>query len=123
MKIYTSGPDGSRTPRTVRMFPWYAEFLNHAVIRHINVLAVVVTVAELALGAFLILGLLTRVISVLSILLVVNYLLATWHLGHPYSTLNVLVLAILAVIGIGAAGRCLGLDQWLHERLPEVPFF
>jgi len=111
------------TRRPARMFPWYRFFLENAVLPNVWVFAVLITVAEMVLGAMLVLGLLTRVASFLGILLVVNYLLATWHYGFPYVHLNILVLACFVVFLIAGVGRCLGLDALLHEKFPEIPLF
>lgn len=121
--IYWTDKAGVRKSRTVVMFPWYRVFLNKAVIPNIKVFAALVLVAELALGALLILGLLTRIASVFAILLLLNYLFATWHMGFPYTALNVLVTICLFIVAIAGAGRCLGLDQFLHNRFPEIPLF
>jgi len=103
------------------VFPWYRIFLKEAVLPNINTFAVLVTVAEIALGAMLVLGLLVRVASVFGILLCLNYLFATWHEGFPYPTLNILFLATLLVFVLVSAGRCLGVDALLHKRFPEIP--
>jgi uncharacterized membrane protein YphA (DoxX/SURF4 family) len=105
------------------MFGWYRIFLERAVKEHIDLFALLVTVAELALGVMLILGLLIRVVSVIGILLVVNYLLATWHIGFPYTTLNAVFVVSLLIFGVVSAGRCLGIDSLLHDRFPEIPIF
>lgn len=115
------GGDPSQMARKVRMFVWYRRFLEMGVLPNVRVFSMLVTVAEIALGAMLVLGLLVRVASVLGIVLCLNYLLATWHLGFPYTGLNVLVLVALLIFVLVSAGRCLGIDALLRERFPEIP--
>jgi uncharacterized membrane protein YphA (DoxX/SURF4 family) len=109
--------------QTVRMLHWYRFFLENAVLPNLWVFAILVTVAELTLGAMLLAGLLTRVASFMGIVLLINYLFATWHYGFPYLPLNALFLALLLVFLIAGVGRCLGVDTILHERYPEIPLF
>ena len=121
--IYPRGSDSPQMTRKVRMFSWYRTFLEDAVVKNAKVFAVLVTAAELALGAMLILGLLVRVASVVGIFLCLNYFVATWHLGFPYTTLNSVFLVALVVFVFTSAGRSLGIDALLNERFPEIPIF
>lgn len=118
-----SHDDGARTARTVRMFSWYRTFLERAVRPHAQTFAMLITIAELAIGGLLILGLLTRVAAVFGVLLILNYLFATWHYGITYQTLNLMFLVSLTVFLLAAPGRSVGLDAVLHERYPEIPLF
>jgi len=122
-RITYVGWGNRRTQRQVAMFPWYRAFLQTAVLPNTAIFAGLVTVAEIGLGLLLVLGLLVRVASVLSILLLLNYLFATWHLGFPYTTLNILFLVALVVLLVTGAGRALGVDAWLHEKFPDIPVF
>jgi len=123
-KVYAKGDSSAGpTERTIRMFEWYRFFLDNAVIPHAPTFAVLVTVGELALGGLLLVGLAVRMIAPLTMLLCANYLLATWHLGFPFTSLNILFLVALAVVTLAGAGRSLGLDGFLHERFPEIPIF
>ncbi len=122
-RVRKQSADPNVTHRTIRMFPFYHKFLKEIVLPHVATFAMLVTVAELGLGLALIIGLVVRVTAPLTILLCANYLLATWHLGFPYTILNVLFLVSLLVLALSGAGRCLGVDQALHERLPEIPLF
>jgi uncharacterized membrane protein YphA (DoxX/SURF4 family) len=112
-----------RARRPHRMFGWYRFFLENAVLPHVWVFAVLVTAGEMVLGAMLMLGLLARVASFFGILLVANYLCATWHYGFPCLPFNILLIALLLVFIIAGVGRCLGLDSFLNERFPEIPLF
>ena len=122
-KVKAHGVGDVLAGRAVRMFKWYRFFLENAVLPNVWAFGVLVTGTELALGVLLVLGLLTRVASVAGLLLLINYLLATWHYGFPYTPLNILFLVLLAVFLLVGAGRCLGLDSLLHNRFPEVPIF
>jgi len=117
------GSEATVAARPDRMLPWYRFFLENAVLPNVRPFSILVTIGEILLGATLVLGLLTRVSSFVGILLVLNYIFATWHCGFPYTPLNILFIAILLVLLISGAGRCLGLDSVLHERYPEIPLF
>jgi len=70
-------------------------------------------------GAALILGLATRLVSALAIMLLVNYMLAkgAWF-GSPTSK-DAALIAIAVALIIGAAGRTLGIDAVLARRWPR----
>jgi NADH dehydrogenase len=118
--IYT--PEGE-VMREVRMFRWYQQFLEQAVLENVAVFSTLVAVGELAVGGLLILGFLVRAASFVGIVLCLNYLFVTWHLLFPYPHLNILCVVILLVFALASAGRCLGIDARLHERFPEIPLF
>lgn len=105
------------------MLIWYEKFLDLAVLKNVQIFAILVTVGELVLGAMLVLGLLVRIASVVGFCLCLNYLFATWHLTFPYREFNILILVLLVVFLLAGAGRCLGADAALHERFPEIPLF
>jgi len=121
--VYKPLSGGEPAGQKVRMFPWYRIFLEQGILPHARIFSTLVTVGEIALGALLIVGLLVRVASVAGIILVLNYLFATWHLGFPYPVLNEIVLASLLVFAIVGAGRCLGIDALLRDKFPEIPLF
>lgn len=120
--VYQSGGRTLQS-QTVSMPRGYRVFLERAVLPSARIFAILVTVCELAVGFLLIVGLLVRVASTIGILLCLNYLLATWHYGFPYTTLNLLVITSLLVLLLTGAGRVAGMDAVLHRRYPEIPFF
>jgi NADH dehydrogenase len=109
--------------RRIPMFPWYKTFLEEAVVPNIQVFAILVTIGELAVGGLLVLGFLVRFASIVGIVMVANYLLATWHYGFPEHMFNMLCLLVLLIFAVASAGRCLGIDAYLHDRFPEIPIF
>lgn len=103
--------------------PVYKDFLEKAIRPNAAIFSALVAVSELAVGGLLLLGLLVRFASIIGVLMCLNYFLATWHLGFPYPQINVIFVVSLVVIGLAAAGRCLGLDGVFHDRYPEIPLF
>jgi len=122
-QVSVRGRDGAIIKQPVRMFRWYRFFLENAVLPNVRIFAILVSVGEITLGAMLMVGLLTRVASFLGILLLINYLFATWHYGFPYLPFNTLFLGVLVVALIAPVGRSLGIDSLLHEQYPEIPLF
>ena len=102
-------------------FGWYAEFLNNVIIPNSAILRVVQIVTEgLFMGLFLIIGLLTPLSAAIAWLFVVNLFLASFGTGEwPWT--YIMMGVMLAIIAITRAGRSLGLDAWLVEKLDEPP--
>jgi hypothetical protein len=70
----------------------------------------------------MLLGLTTRLASVVSIFLLLNYLFAKPSvIGIPGIDTADIVLSI--VVLVTAAGRVFGIDHFLHRRFPRVPLW
>ena len=99
-------------------FHWYAHFLNSVVIPNAGILGRVQMVAELVVFAgFLLVGFLTPVAAVLASLFFVGVLLGSWAVD--WQGTYVLLIAMLLSVGIGQAGRILGVDALLARRQPK----
>lgn len=99
------------------LYPWYKQFLLTYVVPHRELFGYLVMFGELAVGACLLLGLLTRYSSVIALFMIVNYLLGPGMarggatLAHQQTFLVALVIFALA-----RPGRTLGLDGLLFHR-------
>lgn len=89
---------------------WYVPFLTNTVLRHSHLFTWLVVFGELILGALLIFGLYTRLASFLAIIMLINYMLATWNLGFQWQGLNQSLIAIAFTCMVTGAGRVFGLD-------------
>jgi uncharacterized membrane protein YphA (DoxX/SURF4 family) len=100
-------------------YVFYQEFAQRELLPHVRLLAGFLSWAEVLIGTALVLGLGTRVVSALAVVLLVNYMLAkgSWF-GSPASNDAALIAIALALI-IGAAGRSLGVDAVLARRWPR----
>lgn len=100
--------------------PVYRTFLTAVVVPHTAVFAPAVACTEVVVGCCLVLGFATRGMAGLGAFLALNYLLMK---GGPLLLPNndpVFVLGCLT-LSIGAAGRALGVDYWLHRKWPRLP--
>lgn len=102
--------------------PFYQSFLNGVVIPHIGVFAGLIVAGETCVAIAFITGTATRVAGIVAMLLVTNYMLSKgmWW-WYPASNDAADFMIALALV-IGAAGRTLGVDAWLHARFPRGPF-
>jgi len=100
-------------------YAWYAAFLRAVVLPRIDLFGTLVLIAELYVGAALVLGLTTRLAAGLAIFLCLNYLAAKgappWGPGIDQSDV------LLAIIVIAtSAGRIWAVDGVLHRRFPKA---
>jgi uncharacterized membrane protein YphA (DoxX/SURF4 family) len=98
-----------------------SSFYRTTVIPHWGFFGVFLTVAELALGVALLLGVLTRVASIGGLLLIAPIWVMLWHTGD-YLWDYPADLAPLVLLAVVPTGRILGLDGLLHRRIPHWPF-
>jgi uncharacterized membrane protein YphA (DoxX/SURF4 family) len=102
---------------------FYQEFIREVVLPHTSLFAALITWGELVVAVLLVLGLFTRLASVVALIMLVNYMFAkgAW-LWSPSSNDAAFATIALALL-IGAAGRTLGLDAFLARRRPRSPLW
>lgn len=102
---------------------FYQEFVQRVVLPNIPLFAALVTWGEFLVGIGLVLGLMTRLTTLVALILTVNYMFAKgawfWTPSSNDAAYAVISLALL----IGAAGRTFGLDAFLARRWPRSPFW
>jgi uncharacterized membrane protein YphA (DoxX/SURF4 family) len=98
----------------------YEFFLDKVVIPGAAFFGPLQLVVELAIGVALILGVGTRLASLLATLFFANLLLAYFGGEEWIWTYVVLTAGALAVF-LGYGGRTLGIDQWLHKTRGDSP--
>ena len=89
---------------------WYVPFLESSVLRHSHLFTWLVVFGEVILGVMLIFGLYTRLASLFVIIMLLNYMFATWNLGFQWQGLNQSLIAIAFTCMVTGAGRVFGLD-------------
>ncbi|MFQ6088333.1 MAG: DoxX family membrane protein [Candidatus Methanofastidiosia archaeon] len=95
----------------------YEVFLKDFAIPNWQILAKLQMIFEFGLGLFLILGILTRLSSLLGFAFSLNLMFGT--LGKDWIFTYVMMLSIFFVIYTSKAGRFYGLDKILSERFGE----
>jgi len=107
--------------------PFFRDFMEGTVVPNAELFAQVVRVSELALGIALILGLLTNLAAVGSIVLSAMVLLSQGGvrlgtgLGAPeFITINVLVALLSLLIILSPAAKAFSLDSRLVKRSPAL---
>lgn len=99
-------------------YSFYASFLRHVMIPQAAVAARAQFVTELAVGVFLVAGLLTPVVGLLGAVFQLNLLVATSGTTDWPGTYIIMCL-LLAAIALAQAGRTLGVDARLARRRPR----
>ena len=93
------------------LYPWYKNFLLGYVVPHQELFGYLVMVGELAVGACLLLGLLTRFSAVVGLFMLINYYLGPGMArgGAAMAQQQTFIVA-LAIFALSNPGRTLGLD-------------
>lgn len=101
---------------------WYQPFLSSVVLPHLGLFTKLVFIGELYVGIAMLLGLTTRLASVVSIFMLLNYWFAKPSvIGIPGIDTADIVLSIIVLVT--AAGRVFGIDHFLHRRFPRIPLW
>lgn len=102
---------------------FYQEFVHAVVLPHVGVFAALVAWGEVLAGAALVLGLATRFAAAAAFLMVLNYMFAKGAWPWTPSSNDAAYAAISLALLIGAAGRTLGVDEFLAKRWPRSPLW
>jgi uncharacterized membrane protein YphA (DoxX/SURF4 family) len=102
---------------TLDLYPWYKRFLTAYVVPHSELFGYLVTIGEIAVGACLLLGLLTRFSALVGLFMVINYYLGPGMArgGAVIAQQQTFIIAI-AIFVLSNPGRTLGLDGLLFGR-------
>ena len=103
--------------------PFYQEFVRSVVLPHVGAFAMLDSWGEVLIGAALVLGLATRFASAAAILLLLNYMFAKGAWFWMAWSNDAAYVAISLALLIGAAGRTLGVDEFLARRWPRCPLW
>jgi uncharacterized membrane protein YphA (DoxX/SURF4 family) len=102
---------------TLDLYPWYKRFLTAYVVPHSELFGYLVTIGEIAVGACLLLGLLTRFSALVGLFMLINYYLGPGmaHGGLMLAHQQNLIIALMIFL-LSNPGRALGLDGLLFGR-------
>lgn len=93
------------------LYPWYKQFLLHYVTPHSELFGYLVMCGELAVGACLLLGFLTRFSAIIGLFMVINYYLGMGMTrGSATLAQQQTFIVALAIFILSNPGRTLGLD-------------
>ena len=99
---------------TLDLYSWYKKFLLDYVVPHHELFGYLVVAGEIAVGACLLLGLLTRWSALIGLFMMINYTLGpgTARGGATLAQQQTFIVA-LAIFALANPGRTLGLDGLL----------
>jgi uncharacterized membrane protein YphA (DoxX/SURF4 family) len=100
---------------------FYKHFLENTVLTHVNLFAHLTAWGETVVGLGLTLGLLTGLSSIVGLLLVINYGLATQWMSPGQQGFHLLLTLLMITFFFSRAGRTWGLDGRLAETRPRSP--
>jgi len=106
-------------PQSQNSMGWYAALIEGVILPARGIFAPFQLVAEFLIGIFLLVGFLTPYTSAAAAFFILNTFLATF--GHDWPWSYILILGILFVLFFTRAGRSLGVDARVVERLPNPP--
>lgn len=99
----------------------YKSFLDAAVVPVAGLFAPFQMVAEFVMGAALLLGGLTRFFAVAAMFFFANLFLSYLG-GNEWIWVYVLLFMSALTVGLAAAGRKWGIDQWLYQKRGRPPY-
>lgn len=96
----------------------YREFLIDVVVSNGALFAHLTAFGEAAVGLGLTFGLGTRPAAIVGVLVMINYLLATFGVGYCQQGFHLLLLTCMVAFFVSSAGRTWGIDGWWLRRNP-----
>jgi thiosulfate dehydrogenase [quinone] large subunit len=115
---FADGMEGFLNAQLTNSFDFYRPFIESVVLPNKTLFAALVAWGELAVGLAMIVGLATRYAAAVGAILVLNF----WFVkGMPVlagTNQDVAWLVIFVVLGMVPAGRIVGLDDGLSDKLP-----
>ena len=97
---------------------FYKQFLDGTVLTHPELFAQLTAWGETVVGLGLTLGLLTGLSSLIGLVLVSNYGLATQWMSPGQQGFHIVLFALMLTFFMARAGRGWGLDGWIARRKP-----
>lgn len=102
---------------TIELYPWYKQFLENVVEPYHEIFGYLVMVGEIAVGACLLIGLMTRFSALVGLFMLINYYLGPgWARGGALIAQQQTFIVILVILALSNAGRALGLDGFLSRN-------
>jgi len=98
---------------------WYKAFLEHTVLTHPALFANLTAWGETVVGIGLTLGLLTGFASLVGLVLVINYGLATQWMSPGQQGFHLILFALMVAFFFSRAGRTWGIDAKIASDRPK----
>jgi thiosulfate dehydrogenase [quinone] large subunit len=98
---------------------FYKQFLEGVVLPNSNLYAHLTAWGETVVGLGLTLGVLTGLASLVGLLLVINYGLATQWMSPGQQGFHLVLFSLMLAFFFARAGRTWGIDAWLAQRWPR----
>lgn len=98
---------------------FYKHFIEGTVLQHSNLFAHLTAWGETVTGIGLTLGVLTGLASIVGLVLVINYGLATQWMAPGQQGFHLILFFLMLAFFFARAGRTWGLDAWLLRRNPR----
>ena len=98
---------------------FYKHFLEATVLPNSSMFAQLTAWGETVVGIGLTLGLLTGLASIVGLMLVINYGLATQWMSPGQQGFHLVLLFLMLTFFFARAGRTWGIDGWLGRRRPH----
>jgi thiosulfate dehydrogenase [quinone] large subunit len=98
---------------------FYKQFLEGTVLPNSSLFAQMTAWGETVVGIGLTLGLLTGIASLVGLVLVINYGLATQWMSPGQQGFHLVLFFLMLAFFFARAGRTWGLDRWLASRRPR----
>jgi len=96
---------------TLDLYPWYKQFLVNIVVPYQEFFGYLVMFGEIAVGACLLLGLMTRLSALVGLFMLINYYLGPGTArGGAMIAQQQTFIVILIIVALSNPGRTLGLD-------------
>lgn len=103
--------------------PFYQAIIANTLLPNVDVVAVLVMIAESCVAIALITGTATRLAGVVAMFLVTNYMFSKGLWWWNPSSNDAADFMIALALVIGAAGRTFGVDVLLAKKWPRVPLW
>lgn len=103
-------------------FPWYQYLLTNFVTPHADFFAYLILFGELAVGAALIIGFLTRPALLAGMFMNISYHLALGYKPGAAGFVNLVFICAELSLFFTPVGRCMGFDYFLHKKFPRLRF-
>lgn len=99
--------------------PFYKRFLEETVLTHSNLFAHLTAWGETVTGLGLTLGLCTGIASLVGLVLVINYGLATQWMSAGQQGFHLVLAVLMVAFFFSRVGRTWGLDGWIARVYPR----
>jgi len=103
--------------------PFAKTILKEVIAPNIQSFLLMAPLTELLIGTTLLLGFMTRLSATGAIFMNLTILLASGHTHPGILRVNLLMMAVAFTLLLSKTGRYFGIDKFLAEKYPKIPFW